>query len=404
MKVGYIYKAIFNLIRRDLVMATSPTTNTVVPKSSSVSAKKRKASGSSFWMTLTLYTVFVLLVFGMLFTLWFYLTKPGTSFRYMMADTLITTQHRHWAAYLIGQQELDKRVTRYWNQFDSYGEIEDKHLVQLPSTDSPLRPIHTVEMVKEPEKPLVTIEPIEGKNYKGYLLSISDPKKIRIAVPGKAGKGEKVSSMVKRLGAVAGVNAGGFVDPEWMGNGFQPTGIVMSGGKVFYNDSGMSSPNHVVGIDKDGRMITGKYSPNELIKMGVQEAVTFAPRFIVNGEGLIKNQADGWGIAPRTCMAQKEDGTIMFAIIDGRQPHSIGATLFDIQNIFLEHGAVTAANLDGGSSTVLVHDNTIINKPASEYGERYLPTAWLVFDDPEHADIRNIWEGLDPAKIDPSKW
>ncbi|UUZ87256.1 phosphodiester glycosidase family protein [Paenibacillus sp. P26] len=42
--------------------------------------------------------------------------------------------------------------------------------------------------------------------------------------------------------------------------------------------------------------------------MGVQEAVTFAPKFIVNGVGLIKNQADGWGIAPRTSMAQKEDG------------------------------------------------------------------------------------------------
>jgi len=211
--------------------------------------------------------------------------------------------------------------------------------------------------------------------------------------------------MVKRLGAAAGVNAGGFVDPEWMGNGFQPTGIVMSGGKIFYNDGGMNTPNHIVGIDKDGRLIAGKYKPSELLQMGVQEAVTFAPRFIVNGVGQIKNQADGWGIAPRTCIAQKEDGTIMFAVIDGRQPgYSIGATLFDIQKVFLEHGAVTAANLDGGSSTVLVHNNEIINRPSSEYGERYLPTAWLIFEHPESANIRNIWEGLDPSKIDPSKW
>ena len=103
-------------------------------------------------------------------------------------------------------------------------------------------------------------------------------------------------------------------------------------------------------------------------------------------------------------MAQTKDGEILFAIIDGRQTHSIGATLYDVQEIFLAHGAITAANLDGGASTVLVHNNAIINKPSSEYGERYLPTAWLLFDHPETAVIKNVWEGLDISKIDPSKW
>jgi exopolysaccharide biosynthesis protein len=356
-------------------------------------AKKR---GSSVWLTLSLYTLFVLFVFGAVGSLWFFLTESGSNLRFMAADTLITTQHRHWAKYLIGQEELDKRVNRYWDQFDRYSEIKDKPIVQVHATET---------KVQEQKKPLVEIEEISGKNFKGHLLIVNDPKALRIAVPGKAGKGEKVTSMVSRLGAVAGVNAGGFVDPEWKGNGFQPTGLVMSGGKVFYNDSGMNTPIHIVGVDKDGLMVAGKYKVSELLQMGVQEAVTFAPKFIVNGVGQIKNQADGWGIAPRTSMAQKADGTIMFAIIDGRQPHSIGATLFDVQNIFLEHGAVTAANLDGGSSTVLVHDNKIVNKPSSEYGERYLPTAWLVFDDPmKAAQIKNIWEGLDPSKIDPSKW
>ncbi|WP_375295502.1 phosphodiester glycosidase family protein [Paenibacillus doosanensis] len=361
-------------------------------------ASKKKKKRTSALVTLFFYTLSILMMFGTAFSLWFFLTESGTNLRYLMADTLISTQHRHWAAYLIGETELTKRVDRYWKQFDTYTEVKDERLVHLNTPET--TPVKAAE-----KKPLVEIEPIEGKNFKGKLLIVNDPKSLRIAVPGKVGKGEKVSSMVKRLGAVAGVNAGGFVDPEWMGNGFQPTGLVISGGKIYYNDGGMNTPNHIVGIDKDGRMIAGKYKPTELLQMGVQEAVTFAPRFIVNGVGQIKNQADGWGIAPRTCMAQKEDGTIMFAIIDGRQPgHSIGATLYDIQNIFLEHGAITAANLDGGSSTVLVHNNEIINKPASEYGERYLPTAWLVFDNPQAVTIKNIWEGLDPSKIDPSKW
>lgn len=374
-----------------------------VPSSSRVQAapnpslKKSRKRKASFPLTLFFYTVFVLLFFGMLFSCWFFLTKSGSNLRFMMADTLITTQHRDWAKYLIGSDELENRVNRYWAQFDIYSGVKDEGLVKVAA-----KPAAGLQAAK---KELVKVEDIQGTNFKGKLLIVSDPKALRIAVPGTPGKGEKVSSMVKRLGAKAGVNAGGFVDPEWKGNGFQPTGLVMSGGKIFYNDSGMNTPNHIVGIDKEGRMVAGKYSPNELIKMGVQEAVTFAPKFIVNGVGLIKNQADGWGIAPRTAMAQKADGTIMFAIIDGRQPsHSIGATLFDIQKIFLDHGAVTAANLDGGSSTVLVVDNKIVNKPSSEYGERYLPTAWLVFDDAQKVDIKNIWQGLDPSKIDPSKW
>lgn len=326
-----------------------------------------------------------------MFFIWFYLTPWGTDFRNLLADTLITTQHRQWGKYLIGESELNKRVEAYWNRFDEYAKepVLEKPVIQ-----------------QEKAKPPVEVETIEGKEFKGFILYVNNPKQLRVVVPGKIGKGEKVSSMVQRTGAIAGVNGGAFNDPNWQGNGFQPSGIVMSGGKIFYLDVSKDTPLHVVAIDENGQMISGKYSANELLKLKVSEAVTFSPRFIVNGKGLIQSPADGWGVAPRTCMAQKADGTIMFAIIDGRQKHSLGATLYDVQNLFLERGAIIAANLDGGSSTVLVKDNSIINSPASEYGERYLPTAWLVFNVPDArtVNVKNIWEGLDIHKIDASKW
>ncbi|MEF3303709.1 phosphodiester glycosidase family protein [Paenibacillus sp. GYB003] len=365
------------------------TTAPPVPQRSRKRKKKRRA-----WRLLRNLTILTA-ISGALFGGWFFLTASGTELRYMMADTLITTQHRHWAKYLIGQEGLDRQVAKYTEQFAKMSETTSTISVQVPTPR---------EEAKKPDEPPVKIEAIEGPKFKGHLLIVRDPKKIRLAVPDKVGKGEKVSSMVKRTGAIAGVNAGGFVDPEWKGNGFQPTGIVISGGNIFYNDGSMTTPTSIVGIDKEGRMVAGRYTPKQMLEMGVQEAVTFTPKFINDGKGLIKSPADGWGIAPRTCMAQTADGTILFAIVDGRQPHSIGATLYDIQQIFLEKGAIIAANLDGGSSTVLVHNNEIVNKPASPYGERYLPTAFLVFDDPAHAPIRNIWEGLDISKIDPSKW
>ncbi|MBM7565402.1 exopolysaccharide biosynthesis protein [Paenibacillus sacheonensis] len=337
---------------------------------------------------------------------WLFLTPSGNNIRYLMADTLITTQHRVWAKYLIGQHALDTRVQAYQRQFDAMGEERDTHVIRpaavaapAPASKSPV--VQTVQA-----KPLVEIEPISGRGYSGYVMTVNDPTKIRIAVPEKQGRGERVPSMVQRTGAVAGVNGGGFADPNWEGNGFQPIGIVMSGGQLFYSDLGRSKSTQVVGIDGAGKMVAGRYSLDELKRMDVREAVTFQPRIIVNGKGLIKNAADGWGIAPRTAMGQREDGAILFVVIDGRQPgHSIGANLYDVQQIMLEHGAVIAANLDGGSSTVLVKDGEVLNKPSTTSGDgRYLPTAFLVFEHPEQADIRNVWEGLKPGDIDAGKW
>ncbi|MFC0215355.1 phosphodiester glycosidase family protein [Paenibacillus chartarius] len=348
-----------------------------------------------------LYAVSFFVFFMILFSIWFFLTPWGSNLRYLMADTLITTQHRDWAKYLIGSEELQKRVDDYWKKFEDMGNEPD----QRTSAVTAAAPV-----AKKPTAPY-EVEPIEGKNFKGHLIYINDPTKLKVIVTNKVGKGEKVTSMVERTGALLGVNGGGFVDPNWEGNGFQPEGIVMSGGKVYYNDSGKNSKRNIIGIDRTGKLIAGNYSENELVGMGVQEAVSFSPRFIVNGQGQLKSAAEGWGIAPRTCIGQTKDGRIVFAVIDGRQPgHSIGATLYDIQQIFLAKDVVIAANLDGGSSTVFVKGGVndakpeIVNKPSSEYGERYLPTAWLLFDNPNAVFNKNIWEGLDKSKIDPSKW
>jgi exopolysaccharide biosynthesis protein len=290
-------------------------------------------------------------------------------------------------------------VAEYAKQFEQMGEERDTHEIALPAAAD------QEDNTNEPV-PLTQIEPVDGDGFHGYLLTVSDPKKIRLGVTSTKGKGEKVTSMVKRTGAIAGINAGGFADPNWKGNGFQPIGLVISGGKVFYRDIGMDQNTQIVGIDKDGKMIAGRYTINELLNLGISEAVSFAPRIIVNGKGQIKNHKDGWGIAPRTVMGQKEDGSILFLVIDGRQiGYSVGADLYDAQQIMLEHGAVIAANLDGGSSTVLVTEGgEIVNKPSSAHGERYLPTAWLVFEDPSTVTVNNIWSGLTSKDIDPAKW
>ena len=86
----------------------------------------------------------------------------------------------------------------------------------------------------------------------------------------------------------------------------------------------------------------------------------------------------GGGVNPRTAIGQREDGAVLLLIIDGRQTHSLGATLNDLINVFLDFDAVNAANLDGGGSTVFYYGGEIYNKISSIYGARGIPTAIVI--------------------------
>jgi exopolysaccharide biosynthesis protein len=127
-------------------------------------------------------------------------------------------------------------------------------------------------------------------------------------------------------------------------------------------------------ITKEGVLLVGPHSINEMKKLGVTEAISFGPAIIVNGETTIKSGDGGWGIAPRTAIGQREDGTILMLVIDGRQADSLGATLKDVQNIMVKYEAYNATNLDGGSSSTMYYDDEIVNNPCDPLGERSVPS------------------------------
>ncbi|MFT0564268.1 phosphodiester glycosidase family protein, partial [Bacillus cereus] len=97
-------------------------------------------------------------------------------------------------------------------------------------------------------------------------------------------------------------------------------------------------------------------------------------------------------------MAQKEDGTIMFLVIDGRQTHSIGATLKECQDILYEKGAINAMAMDGGSSATLYLGGKVINSPSTlSHEDRYLPNAWVVTANSK----QKIQMTIDGEKVNP---
>ncbi len=226
----------------------------------------------------------------------------------------------------------------------------------------------------------ISIYDIDGGDFQGKLMIVHDPTRIKVGYSSKIPRaGETTSEIARRNGAIAAINAGGFMDDGWTGTGGAPMGFIIHDGEVVYNQLNSESiKQDTVAFTDKGMLIVGKHSIAQLKKYGVREGVSFGPPLIVNGKPTITQGDGGWGIAPRTAIGQRENGEVLMLVIDGRNLNSFGATLKEVQDILLEYGAVNAANLDGGSSTTMYYNNQVINRPSDKLGERAVPSAFLV--------------------------
>lgn len=222
-------------------------------------------------------------------------------------------------------------------------------------------------------------------NCRGKLLIVQDPKRVRLgyAPDFVSDRGLQMTEMVENYHALAGINAGGFVDDNGLGNGKDPQGLVIYEGKIMHG-SGMSKYS-VIGLDQNGVLIVGTMTGDEAVEAGVYWGVSFvthdgiASSLIINGEVQTRNL--GYGVNPRTAIGQREDGALLLLVLDGRGVRTLGATLENVCDIMQQYGAINAANLDGGSSSVMVYKGKIVNVCASVTGPRSVPTAFVVLNE-----------------------
>ena len=161
-----------------------------------------------------------------------------------------------------------------------------------------------------------------------------------------------------------------------------PHGTVIKDGKIVYDYTDAKVGGGFVGFNEDNVLIlarTDKYSA--INKYHLRDAIEFGPFLIVNGKPSFVKGDGGWGIAPRTAIGQREDGIVLFLVIDGRgYGGSLGCGMVELTEIMMNYGAVNAANMDGGSSSALIIRDEIINHPTAggDNGLRNIPTAWIV--------------------------
>ena len=224
----------------------------------------------------------------------------------------------------------------------------------------------------------IRIEDVTGNTFKGKMMIIKDPSRVYVGSLEEYGDGivgKTLTEFVNEQNAVAGTNAGGFSDPGGNGLGGIPDGIVISGGKLKWGS--LENTYEIIGFNNDNILVVGNMTGRQAVDMGIRDAVSFGPILIVNGSP-VEVSGTGGGLNPRTAIGQRADGAVLLLVIDGRQASSLGASMNDITNVMLKYNAVNAANLDGGSSSLLEYKGEIINVNSSIIGMRELPTVILV--------------------------
>jgi len=347
--------------------------------------KVLKVTGRIIVITLTVLILLVATLYGVM---WILVNGPSpTARRLFVLSVKETSAGGFLADIYLSNEEIDKILNG-----DSSGlsnDTTDTSLIQIPHKDGEDNVIGEGGSITTPgnsgasspedndASDGIEVIDIKGSTYNGKLMLVKDPTRVFVGIPGEYGEGHSglsVANMIKKYGAVAGTNAGGFYDPNGTGTGGIPEGIVIYEGELKWGSPG--STYNLAGIDKNGILHVGNMTAQRALDIGVQYAASYGPALVINGKPA--GNVLGGGLNPRTAIGQRADGTMMLLVINGRSIDSLGATLDDLAEIMLAHGAVNASNLDGGSSSIMYKDDRPLTASAYIFGERVVATAILV--------------------------
>lgn len=314
------------------------------------------------------------------FLLLFY--GPFEGFKsFWITSAMTTKSHRYLATWLYSDKYIQKVLEN--NSIIEVDEISNPDEIKFRKyTTTIYRNQYEKQVLQRDEgNDLYKVIPISGKGYQGFLVAVYDPSRIHIATTKYLGvRGESILTVSERENAIIAMNAGGYYDPDWNGNGALPHGVVFSNGEIVSEFVQANVGGGFIGFTNENKFVLGSMSKYEAQAMGMRDAVQFGPFLIINGKRSFVKGNGGWGIAPRTAIGQRKDGIVLLVVINGRLANSIGADMIDLCDIMENYGAYNAANLDGGSSSELVINGKIVNTPVAggKNGLRDMSTFWVV--------------------------
>ena len=342
---------------------------------------KEKKKKSKFSIFLIIVDVFVLICFFLAY-------GPISYFRDLLVTTAMTTMSHKYFAYVLYSEEQVKEILDN-NKIIEPEENTDSSAIsfnpnfEVEEYDS----IYEKQILQKDEgNDVYKIVNISGSGWKGYMIVIYDPSDVQLVFAKNYGKGGRyLSDLAEDNKALVAMNASGVKTSV----GKNPiTGTAILNGKVYDTGKKINKGGGLIGFTKDNVLMLTKKTAKEAIADGMDRAVEFGPFLIVNGKAATFKGNGGWGIANRCAIGQRQDGIVLFVVIDGRQSGSVGISMPDLVKLFQKYGAYNAANLDGGGSSALyartnitkASSGKLLNNPVGYgySGERRLPNAWVV--------------------------
>lgn len=309
-------------------------------------------------------TVYIIGCFGFIFILY----GPYNGFRDWLVSTAMSTMnHQYLCKWFYNNEEIEEVFSR--NYIDESGDSTDEDLIDVNGNNEDI-----VEYENEYEQAILERE--KGSLYKiinfevnecsAYLAVIYDPSKVSVTTTAYLGdRGQYVTTMAQRENAVVAINGGGFNDANYSSTGGLPTGITIVDGKIVTNNEyGSFASGGIIGFTNENKLVLLKdTSAHTAIEQGVRDAVSWGPFLIVNGKSAFISGNGGWGYAARTAIGQRSDGIVLLLVVDSNYNRTKGASMVDLTEIMENYGAINAANLDGGTSSVMAINGELINDP-----------------------------------------
>lgn len=305
---------------------------------------------------------------------------PSESARNLFVTTILETgQLKFLASVFLSDSEISEIVSQ--NSLATMKEEVDTGLITVDENT---------------EKELIEIHKVSGNNFEGTMMIVNDPSKISLATTYPWSEyGKELDKLVTENNAIAGINGGLYYSDA--NKGGRPLGVTVSNGEIQDMSLGANGL-HLIGFDEDNilRIIDiSNMNRNEIETLitteKIRDAVSFQEeasdsnnhfvKLIINGE---KRELNGMGSGanPRTAIGQREDGSVLLLVTDGRGKNGhLGATAADLIEIMSEYGAINAANIDGGSSSTMYYNGEYLMDSVTFYYSNSswrLPTAFIV--------------------------
>ncbi len=332
------------------------------------------------WLMITFSFLVILYALGCCSFL-FILYGPYEGFKEWLITTAMNTMnHKYYCQWFYNDNMISAILDN--NYIEEFDEDTNPDLIDFNTEVKDWKDLDDAEkqILDHKDDELYKVIHFTVNGCTAYLAAVYDPSRISLAVTKWLGKsGQYIYDMAKENNAPLAINAGGFLDPNHVSKGAFPRGVTINNYKII-SDSTTGGP--VIGFNSNGVLMLSKNrGAQAALDMGYKYAVSMGPFLIVNGKPAFIKGNGGWGYAARTAIGQRADGIVLFLVVDSNAVRTRGATMVDLTEIMQKYGAINAANLDGGTSSVMVVNGEMINDPIDSAGRhqtRGIPTAWII--------------------------